>query len=556
MSTASHVAKLPARVKPFGSIIVLSLGALDFGLEASIVLPALPELERRYGASLIAIGWFATAFQLAAVAAVPLFGRLGDLFGKRRVLLLALTAFAAGSLLCAITDSIGVAIAGRAIQGAGAAVGPLALGIARDTLPRDRLPRAIGALVGGMTFGGAIGFLLSGLLVGLFSPAAIFWFLFAFAGFLFVGTVACVQKSPERARGDIDVGGALLVSAGLVALLLAISEGNGWGWSSSRIIGLFIAAGVLLALFAAVEARVSEPLVDLALVAQRPFANANLCALLFGFALYLAIYVIPQIAARPRATGYGLALSTTMIGLLLTPSCVVGFAAAWAAGGLVTHVGPRALVVFGSAVGVLAYLSLALAHSSVAVLAADTGALGISWGLILTGLYAVIMGSVVPDASGVAAAVIVTVRVAGSAIGVQAAFALIAGAGVVGSFPTGSGFTRAFLMGAIGAAVTLVAAAFLPARRRNGPTRAEAGSRHAEPMVSPAHNGGDPAVPSYLGPEARRAFLVLRAFSLEMTSYAHSERTPQSSNGYAQATPPAGPGPGARSTVHRHRPAV
>jgi MFS family permease len=476
MSRISRAAESPAKVKSFGSIVVLSLGALDFGLEASIVLPALPALARHYGASFVAIAWFATAFQLAAVAAVPLLGRLGDLLGKRRVLLVALTAFATGSLLCAITDSIGVAIAGRAIQGVGAAVGPLGLGIARDTLPRDRLPRAIGALVGGMTFGGAIGFLLSGLLVDQFSPASIFWFLFAFAGFLFVATVACVQESPERAPGDIDVGGALLVSAGLGALLLAISEGNGWGWSSGRIIGLLVAAAVLLALFAAVEARVSEPLVDLALVARRPFADANLCALLFGFALYLAVYVIPQIAARPRATGYGLALSTTMIGLLLTPSCVVGFAAAWAAGRLVSRVGPRALVVSGSAVGVAAYLSLALAHSSIDALAAGTAALGISWGLILTGVYAVVMGTVVPDASGVAAAVIVTMRVTGSAIGVQAAFALIAGAGVVGSFPAESGFTRAFLMGAVGAGVTLVAAAFLPAWRRSGPTREEAGS--------------------------------------------------------------------------------
>ena len=472
----SRAAGSPAQVKPYRTIVVLSLGALAFGLEASIVLPALPALARHYGASLVTIAWFATAFQLSAVAAVPLLGRLGDLFGKRRILLLALTAFVIGSLLCAITDSIGVAIAGRAIQGAGAAVGPLGLGIARDTLPRDRLPRAIGALVGGMTFGGAIGFLLSGLLVDQFSPAAIFWFLFAFAGFLFVATVACVQESPERAPRDLNVGGALLVSAGLVALLLAISEGNSWGWTSARIIGLFVAAAVLLALFAAVEARVSEPLVDLALVARPPFACANLCALLFGFALYLAAYVIPQIAASPRATGYGLALSTTMIGLLLAPSCVVGFAAAWTAGRLVMRVGPRALVVSGSALGVATYISLALAHSSIDALAAATAALGISWGLILTGVYAVVMESVAPDASGIAAAVVVTMRLTGSTIGVQAAFALIAGAGTVGSFPAGSGFTRAFLMGAIGAGVTLVAAAFLPARRPRDRTRADAGS--------------------------------------------------------------------------------
>jgi MFS family permease len=453
--------------------VVLSLGALDFGLETSIVLPALPALARHYDASLAGVGWFATAFQLVAVAAVPLLGRLSDLIGKRRVLLVALMAFATGSLFCAFTSSIGVAIAGRAIQGAGAAVAPLGLGIARDTLPRDRLARAIGVLVGGATFGGAIGFLLSGILVDHFSPAAIFWFLFAFAVLLLVATGTCVPESPQRAGGYVDVAGALLVSAGLVALLLAISQGNSWGWFSGRIIGLFIAAAITLTVFAVVERRLSQPLVDLALVVRRPFGNANLCAFLFGFAFFLAVYVIPQIAARPQANGYGLGLSTTKIGLLLTPSCVVAFAAGWVGGRLVTRVGPRALVAVGSGVGVAAYLWLALAHGSVASLVAGSAGTGISWGLVLTGVYAVVMRRVTPDTSGVAAGVIVTMRITGTAVGVQVVFAVIAGAGLVGSFPAEAGVTRAFVIGALGAAATLAAAAFLPGRRRDASSRAE-----------------------------------------------------------------------------------
>ena len=182
---------------------MLSLGALDFGLEASIVLPALPALAEHYGASLAGVAWFATAFQLVAVAAVPLLGRLGDVVGKRRVLLVALTAFATGSLLCAITSSIGVAIAGRAIQGVGAAVAPLGLGIARDTLPRDRLGRAIGVLVGGATVGGAVGVQLSGLLVDQFSAAGNFWFLVIFALLHSIATMACVPESPARAGGYV-----------------------------------------------------------------------------------------------------------------------------------------------------------------------------------------------------------------------------------------------------------------------------------------------------------------------------------------------------------------
>jgi len=474
MSTFERVAWRRGQGAPIASLAVLSLGALDFGLEASIVLPALPVLARHYHASLVGIGWFAVAFQVIAVAAVPLLGRLGDVVGKRHVLLWALMAFAAGSLVCAITHSIGLAIAGRAIQGFGAAVAPLGLALARDTLPQARLPRAIGVLVGAATFGGAVGFLLSGLLVDQFSSAALFWFLFAFAVLLLALTFAWVQESPERAAGYVDLAGALLASAGLGALLLAISQGNDWGWASGRIIGLFIAAAVLLALFAAVEARVSKPLLDLSLLARRPNGAADLCALLFGFAFFLSVYVVPQIAARPKASGYGLALSTTKIGLLLTPACIVGAGAGWAAGRLVDRVGPRALVSVGSAVGVAAYLSLALEHGSAAALAAGTAGTGVSWGVILTGVYAVVMRNVGAHTSGVAAGVIVATRITGTAVGAQATFAVIAAAGVVGSFPAEAGFTRAFVMAATGAGATLVAAAFLPGRRRNASTPATA----------------------------------------------------------------------------------
>jgi MFS family permease len=290
---------------------------------------------------------------------------------------------------------------------------------------------------------------------------------------LSIATVAYVPELPQRAAGYVDVAGALLVSAGLAALLLAISQGGHWGWSSDRIIGLFVAATGLLTLFAIVEARVSQPLVNLALIARRPFANANLCALLFGFAFFLASYLIPQIATSPEATGYGLALSTTQTGVLLTPSCVIGFAAGWVGGRVVTRVGPRALVMCGAAVGAAAYVWLAVAHSSVEALLAGSTAIGISWGLILTGVYSVVMRSAATESSGVAAAVVVTARITGTAVGVQAAFAVIAAAGLVESFPASAGFTRAFEMGAIGAAATLAAAAFLPGRRRHGRSRGE-----------------------------------------------------------------------------------
>jgi MFS family permease len=445
-------------------VLVLGLGALDFGLEQSLVLPALPALADHYSASLDAAAWLATGFLLASVISIPLLGRLGDLFGKRRLLVASLAAFATGSMICALTGSIELAIAGRTVQGVGAAVGPLSYSLARDTVRPDQLPRAIGGIVGAASAGGAIGFLLSGLLVDHVSANAIFWVLFAMPIILAAGLIVLVPESHVRARAPIDVGGAVLLGAGLAALLLAISKGNAWNWSSGRTLGLFAAAVALLSLFVIVERGAREPLVDLGLVVTRPFADANLCAFAFGYSFFLAVFVVPQIAAAPTPTGYGLGLSATAVGYILIPTGVTSLIGGWVGGRIVDRFGPRALVATGSTLGIAAYASLALAHGSAAALALGSGLLGLSWGLILTGIYSVVVRAASSDKTGVAVAVNVLSRNTAVSVGAQAAFAVIVGAGTARDLPVESGYTRALVMGAAGACFALVASALLPGR--------------------------------------------------------------------------------------------
>jgi MFS family permease len=466
MTATSVAAGAPVRSLTVAGIGVLALGALDFGLEQSIILPALPDLADHYGASLVGVAWLGTSFLLASIVAVPLIGRLGDLFGKRLMLLASLGAFAIGSLICALTGSIALAIAGRAIQGLGAAVAPLAYGLVRDTFAPELLPRAVGIVVAASNVGGAIGFLLSGLLVDHLSPEAVFWFLFAVAIVLMAAVAGLVQESPVRAPARLDIGGAAFLALGLVALLLAISKGSSWGWSSARVGGLFAAAVLLLGLFVLVEHRVRQPLVDLALFVTRPFVNANLCAFAFGFAFFLAVFVVPQIAAAPKESGYGLALSTTGVGVLLIPTGLAGFVSSWVGGRLVDRVGPRTLVAGGSIVGIAAYVLLALVHDGAVALSAGSALLGLAWGFILTGYYPVVIRGASLDKTGVAVAVNVVVRNTAVSVGVQAAFAIIVGAGTAGAFQAESGYTRAFVLGAAGAGLALLTAALMPGRVR------------------------------------------------------------------------------------------
>jgi hypothetical protein len=151
---------------------------------------------------------------------------------------------------------------------------------------------------------------------------------------------------------------------GLLALLLAISRGSTWGWTSGPTLASFAAALALLAAFALVEERVRQPLVNLGLVVTRPFASANLCAFAFGYSFFIAVFVIPQMAAAPASTGYGLDLSTTGIGLVLLPTGVASLAGGVAGGRAIEHVGPRSLVASGAALGIAGYTFLALAHPS------------------------------------------------------------------------------------------------------------------------------------------------------------------------------------------------
>ena len=341
------------------------------------------------------------------------------------------------------------------------AVGPLTLAIARDIVSPEQLPRAIGAVVGAASAGVTIGLLLSGFLVDRVSVTAIFWFLFVLAAVLMLATLALVPESPVQASVRIDVVGAVFLSLGMTALLLAISKGNDWGWSSARILVLFVAAFVSLTVFVMVERRVREPLIDLRLVVEPPFANANICAFAFGLAFYLAGVVVPIMAALPDESDYGLGYSTTRIGLVLLPSGLASIVSARASGRLVDRVGLRVLAISGSLFGIVAYVWFAAAHSTAVALAFGSAMLGVAWGLVLTSIYTFVIRSASTDKTGVAVAVNVVMRNIALAVGVQVAFAIITGCRIDRRFPAESGFTRVFLMGLVGACVTLLASATL-----------------------------------------------------------------------------------------------
>lgn len=463
---------------------VLVVGALDAGLEQFMVLPILPAVQREIGVSLGASAWLVTGFLLAAVVAAPLFSRLGDMVGKRRVLLVSIGAFAAGSLVCALTDSIAGLIAGRVLQGMGAALGPLALGLARDRAPRDRAPIWIGLLIATAGAGAAVGLLLGGLLVDHGSVAAVFWFLFAFAAALILMVWRLVPETATRDTARPDWWGGLLLALGLLSLLLAISQGNRWGWSSVRVVLLVTSAAVLLAVFVVVERRAAAPLVDMRLMAQRPTWSANLAAFAMGFSLFIAAVIVPQIATLPESSGYGFGLTFTQTGLVLFPGAVAIVLGGWASGSLVRLLGARALTAMGAAAAAAAYAVLALDHGSLASVVAANIVLGAGIGLAFAAITNLVIGSVDRRQTSVFAATTAVSRSVGAALGAQVAAAIVVAAGPAESgFPADRGFTGAFALGLVASIVALAATIAIPAR--TGDPLVQEAPGDAVPVPSP-----------------------------------------------------------------------
>jgi MFS family permease len=253
----------------------------------------------------------------------------------------------------------------------------------------------------------------------------------------------------------------------VATLLLAISKGNDWGWSTARTVGLLALGIGLLVAFCLLELRTATPLVDVRRMAGRSLASANLAALAVGFSLFIAGVVIPQLASLPPATGYGLGLTATEIGLLLLPGALAILVFGALGGRLVPILGARAVVVIGAACGALAYAALALWHDGVAEVAAANGALGAGVGLSLAGIATLVVTSVEPSATSGSVGVNALIRTVGAALGAQMAAALVTAAGLVqGLAPAESGFEDAFVLGAAASAAAVLAATLLPAPGR------------------------------------------------------------------------------------------
>ncbi|MER7133317.1 MFS transporter [Streptosporangium saharense] len=300
-------------------VAVLAFCGVVVAVMQTLVIPLLPHVPALTGSTPTAASWLVTVTLLSGAVCTPVLGRIGDMYGKRRVLLASLGLLTTGSVLCAAGSQIGVLIAGRALQGTALAVMPLGVSIMRDELAPNRLLSSVALMSSTLGIGAAIGLPLAALVVENADWHTMFW-VSAGLGLLDIALVLrFVPESPLRTGGRPDVLGVLGLSAALVCLLLAVTQGGDWGWTSAPTLGLLGGAVLTGLLWGVHELRVPSPMVDLRVSARPAVLLANVAALLIGFAFYANSLVTAQLVQEPTSTGYGLGASIVVSGLCLLP---------------------------------------------------------------------------------------------------------------------------------------------------------------------------------------------------------------------------------------------
>ncbi|ASY35241.1 MULTISPECIES: MFS transporter [Streptomyces] len=458
-------APAPRPRNPSVTVVALAFAGIAVAVMQTLLVPVIKDLPDLLDTSPANATWVMTSTLLAGAVSTPVLGRLGDLYGKRRMLFVSLGAMIVGSVVCALTDSLVPMLAGRTLQGLAMGAIPLGIGIMRDVLPRERLGGAMALMSSSIGVGGGLALPLAAIVAQHAGWHALFLLAAGLGVVSLALVVALVPDASVRAPGRFDLPGALGLSLGLVCLLLPVTKGADWGWGSARVLGLF-GLGVLVLLgWGWYELRAAAPLVDLRTSARREVLLANLASVMVGVSFYVVTLVLPQLLQLPEATGYGLGQSMVVAGLCVAPLGLTMMATAPLYARIAARRGPRLTLLLGLLVIGIGYGAglglLGSAWQTVLIAVLVGGGIGLAY----SSLPALIIAAVRPEDTGAANGLNALMRSIGTSVSSAVIGMVLAGSatphgGV--AVPSMSGFRTSFVIALCAVAGGLVLAWFLP----------------------------------------------------------------------------------------------
>ncbi|MFI1728930.1 MFS transporter [Streptomyces acidicola] len=447
---------------------VLAFTGIVVAVMQTLLVPVIKDLPQLLGTEPGNATWVITSTLLSGAVTTPVAGRLGDLHGKRRMLVLSLAVMVAGSLVSALTSDLLTMVAGRTLQGFAMSAIPLGIGLMRDTLPREKLGSAMALMSSSMGVGGSLALPAAALVAQHTDWHALFYGAAGLGVLCIALTLLVVPESPTRAQGTFDILGAIGLSAGLVLFLLPITKGSDWGWTSGTTLGLFAASAVVLVLWGVTELRLEAPLVDLRTTASPAVLLTNLASIMVGFSFLVVSLVLPQLLQLPESTGYGLGESMVVAGVLVAPLGLTMMFTTPVYARLSAKYGPKVTLILGMliiAIGYGAGLGLMSAPWQSLVI---TVILGPGIGLAYSSLPALIIGAVPASETGAAGGLNTLMRSIGASVSSAVIGMVLANTandvnGV--AVPTMQGFRVSFLIATGAMAIGLLIALFLPRAR-------------------------------------------------------------------------------------------
>ena len=478
----------PTQARTTGVVAVLALAGTTAAIMQTLVTPLLPRLPDLLDTTPGNATWVITVTLLVSGVCVPVSGRLGDLFGKRRMMLACLVPLIVGSLVCAVAPGLAMMLVGRSLQGMGMGMLPLGIALLRDVVPKERLSSSIALVSASMGIGSALGLPLSAGVAQYVSWRSLFWGAAVLATVIALLVRTVVPNVPAQAGGQrFDGPGALGLGAGLVCLLLAVSKGADWGWGSTTTLGCFAGAVVLFLCWGWWELRTRDPLIDLRSTARPRVLLTNIAAIFTSFAMYASMLVMPQLLQLPKATGYGLGQSLLHSGLWMAPGGVMMMLISPLGGKLTDAKGPKCTLLCGGFVIALGYVvSLALMGAPWGITLAMmviNGGVGFAYGAF----PALIMSSVRQSETGAANGFNTLMRSLGTTIGAAVMGVLLAQMTTTfggETLTSQGGFRTGLLVGCGMAVVSMAVAAAIPAVRAKADAEQDGAAEDGTPQVA------------------------------------------------------------------------